>query len=158
LTGAVDPHETMQIQYWWWSLALALAILELLSGTFYLLVLALGCAAAGLAAAAGGPLWVQFLAAATVSLAGAAWIRRVRAGAPKPAPAGRNPDVVADVGERVRVDAWDSAGRARIQYRGTQWNVELAAGQAPKPGDYTIREVSGNRLILEYRETSTEGR
>lgn len=148
----------MQIQYWWWSLALALAIFELLSGTFYLLVFAAGCVAAGFAAAAGGPVWLQFLAAATVSLAGAAWIRRARAGAPKQAPAGRNPDVVADVGERVRVEAWGSNGRARVQYRGTQWDVELASGETAVPGDYTIREVSGNRLILSNREPSTEGR
>lgn len=148
----------MQIQYWWWSLAIALAIFELLSGTFYLLVFAAGCVAAGLAAAAGGPVWLQFLAAATVSLAGAAWIRRARAGAPRPAPAGRNADVVADIGERVRVESWNSNGRARIQYRGTQWDVELAAGEQAVPGDYTIREVSGNRLILANREPSTEGR
>lgn len=148
----------MQIQYWWWSLALALAIFELLSGTFYLLVFAAGCVAAGLAASLGAPVWTQFLAAAAVSLAGAAWIRRARAGAPEPAPAGRNPDVVADVGERVRVDAWGSDGRARIQYRGTQWDVELAAGETAVPGDHTIREVSGNRLIVAHRGPSMEKR
>jgi membrane protein implicated in regulation of membrane protease activity len=141
----------MQIQYWWWSFALALAIFELLSGTFYLLVFAAGCVAAGGVAALGAPVWTQFLAAAVVSLAGAAWIRHSRAGAPEPAPAGRNPDVVADVGERVRVDAWGSDGRARIQYRGTQWNVELADGETAVPGDYTIHEVSGNRLIVAHR-------
>ncbi len=138
----------MAIQYWWWVLALGIGILELLSGTFYLLMIALGCAAAGVVAAAGGAAWAQFVAAAVVALAGAAAVRRARAGAPAAAPAGRNPDVVADVGERVRVDAWGEDRRARVQYRGTQWNAELAPGEVAVPGDYLIREVSGNRLIL----------
>jgi membrane protein implicated in regulation of membrane protease activity len=138
----------MTIQYWWWLAALALGILELLTGTFYLLVFGLGCAGAGVVAALGGPLWSQFGAAALISLAGAAFVRRTHAGAPASGPAGRNRDVVADIGERVRVDAWGADGRARIQYRGTQWSAEIAPGEPAEPGEYTIREVAGNRLIL----------
>lgn len=138
----------MAIQYWWWIGALGLGILELLSGTFYLLVLAIGCVAAGAAAAVGAPPWMQFLVAAAVSVAGAAWVRRLRTGAPDPHPAGRNPDVVADLGERVWVEAWGDDRRARIRYRGTDWSAELAEGESGGPGAYVIREVSGNRLIL----------
>ncbi|MFN9775863.1 MAG: NfeD family protein [Burkholderiales bacterium] len=138
----------MAIQYWWWVLALGIGILELVTGTFYLLMIAVGCAAAGAVAAAGGPVWAQFVAAALVALAGAAWVRRARAGAPGRGPAGRNPDVIADVGERVRVEAWDADRRARVRYRGTEWSVELAPGEAAAPGEYLIREVAGNRLIL----------
>jgi membrane protein implicated in regulation of membrane protease activity len=141
----------MAIQYWWWVLALGIGILEMLSGTFYLLMIALGCAAGGAAAAFGAPPWAQFSAAAVVSLAGAAWVRRSRAGAPARGPTQRNPDVVADVGERVRVDAWGEGGRARIQYRGTQWDAELAPGEVAAPGEYLIREVAGNRLVLARR-------
>jgi membrane protein implicated in regulation of membrane protease activity len=138
----------MAIQYWWWVLALCLGALEMATSTFYLLVIALGAAAAGGVAALGGPLWLQFVAAAVVSLGGAAWVRRSRAGAPAATPAGRNPDVVADVGERVRVDAWDEDRRARVQYRGTQWTVELAPGEPAQAGEFRVREVAGNRLIL----------
>lgn len=138
----------MAIQYWWWVLALGIGILELLSGTFYLVMIALGCAAAGAVAAVDGPIWAQFVAAALVALAGAAWVRRLRAGAPACAPSGRNPDVVADVGQRVRVEAWDEDRRARIRYRGTEWTVELAPGEPAAPGEFLIREVAGNRLIL----------
>lgn len=138
----------MTIQYWWWLLALALGILELITGTFYLLVIACGCLAAGMAAASGGPIWVQCLTAAVVSLAGAAWVRRSRTGAASQLPAGRNTDVFADIGERVQVDAWDANGLARIQYRGTQWNARIAEGQTPEPGEFIIREVVGNQLVL----------
>jgi membrane protein implicated in regulation of membrane protease activity len=138
----------MAIQYWWWVVALVLGILEMLTSTFYLLVIGLGCAGAGVVAALGGPVCLQFGAAAVISLVGAALVRRTGAGAAAKGPAGRNPDVVADVGERVRVEAWDADGRARIQYRGTQWSVEIAPGEPAVPGEYTIREVAGNRLIL----------
>jgi membrane protein implicated in regulation of membrane protease activity len=138
----------MAIQYWWWVLALGIGILELLSGSFYLLMIALGCAAAGAVAAVGAPMWAQFVAAALVALAGAAWVRRLRADAPAAVPASRNPDVIADVGERVRVDGWDESRRARIRYRGTEWTAELAPGEPAAPGEYLIREVAGNRLIL----------
>lgn len=138
----------MAVQYGWWLLALGLAVLELLSGTFYLLVIALGCAAAGLAAALGAPVWLQPLVAAVVALAGTAWVRRSRAGAPTPEAAQRNPDVIADVGERVHVEAWGEDGRARVQYRGTQWTAERAPGEPAVPGAWRIREIAGNRLIL----------
>jgi hypothetical protein len=48
----------------------------------------------------------------------------------------------------VRVEAWDADRRARVRYRGTEWSVELAPGEAAAPGEYLIREVAGNRLIL----------
>lgn len=138
----------MAVQYWWWVLALGIGVLELVSGTFYLLMIALGLAAGGAAAALGAPVWAQLLAAAAVALAGTAWVRRARAGAPAAGPAQRNPDVIADVGERVRVEAWDDDGRARVRYRGTQWTAERAPGEPPLPGEWRIREVAGNRLIL----------
>ena len=36
----------------------------------------------------------------------------------------------------------------RDSYRGTEWSAELAPGESAVPGDYLIREVAGNRLIL----------
>ena len=90
---------------WWWVLALGLGILELISGTFYLLVLAAGSAAGGIAALAGAPAWAQLAAASAISLAGVAVVRRMRTGAAGPLRSGRNPDVLADVGERVHVAA-----------------------------------------------------
>lgn len=136
---------------WWWILALGLGVLELISGTFYLLVLAAGSAAGGVIAVAGGPAWAQLSAAALVSVAGVAVVRRMRTGASKGGRTGRNTDLFADVGEHVHVDAWGDDGRARIRYRGTDWTAELAPGEPAAAGEYTIREVAGNRLILVRR-------
>ena len=50
----------------WWLLAGGAVAVELMTGTFYLLLIALGLAAAALAAHAGTPLTVQMLVAAVV--------------------------------------------------------------------------------------------
>jgi len=133
----------------WWVAALLLGIAEMLTGTLYLLVLALGCAAAGGAALLGAPLWGQCLVAAAVSVLGLAWARRARAGRPTGGPVARNPSVHADVGEAVQVDQWDPHGRARVNYRGTQWDAQWdpSAG-SPLAGPCTVRALDGNRLIL----------
>ena len=51
----------------WWIAAGMLVAIELLTGTFYLLMLALGCVAAALAAHAGGGTVLQIAVAALVS-------------------------------------------------------------------------------------------
>ncbi len=50
----------------WWLIAGALVVAELLSGTFYLLMLSLGAAAAALTAYAGGSLTWQIVTASVV--------------------------------------------------------------------------------------------
>ncbi len=161
-----DPSGTMESQYIWWVVALVLGIAEMLTGTLYMLVLALGCVAGGAAAAAGGPIWSQCLAAGVVSLLGTAWARRMRTGRPSGQPVGRNRDVHADVGERVQVDQWDAQGRARVQYRGTQWDaqwdpVDRALYDAtpetdrPAASEFVIRALDGNSLILARRLPDT---
>ena len=55
----------------WWVLAGVLVALELLTGTFYLLMLSLGAVAAALAALAGYGLNTQLVAAAIVGGLGA---------------------------------------------------------------------------------------
>ncbi|HMN81881.1 MAG TPA: NfeD family protein [Burkholderiaceae bacterium] len=143
----------MQLHYWWWLAALALGIVEMLTGTFYLLVLAVGCAAAGAAGQAGLGLTAQLIIAAAVTLIG--WVvlyrwRPLRRHSPVDTHA--DPDVLLDVGERVQVAAWVATGRADVVYRGARWDAELAAehrgGRPPAAGIYRIRGIIGNRLQL----------
>jgi membrane protein implicated in regulation of membrane protease activity len=90
----------------------------------------------------------------------------MRTGRPSGQPVGRNPDVHADVGERVQVDQWDAQGRARVQYRGTQWDaqwdpVDRALYDAtpetdrPAASEFVIRALDGNSLILARRLPDT---
>lgn len=56
----------MSAWIWWMVLAFGLLILELLTGTFYLLVIAVALAAAGLAGLAGAPFTMHLVVAAAI--------------------------------------------------------------------------------------------
>jgi membrane protein implicated in regulation of membrane protease activity len=132
----------------WWLAAGVLVAVELATGTFYLLMLAAGCAAAAVAAHAGAGSTAQVVIAA---LAGggatAVWHLR-RASSPRSAPAASNRDVVLDIGEPVRVAQWQDDGTARVQYRGAAWSVRYAGVGTPAPGDHVIVAMNGSQLSV----------
>ena len=132
----------------WWLAAGGLVVVELATGTFYLLMLAFGAAAGALAAHAGAAPAPQVLAAAAVGGAATAlwhWKRGRRSTA---APAAANRDVNLDIGERVYVAAWAADGSARVQHRGAQWTARYGGADLPAAGEHFIVAVEGNRLIL----------
>lgn len=133
----------------WWLLSGALVALELLTGTFYLLMLAVGTIAGALLAHAGATLTAQIVVAALVALAAVAgwtWVRRRRPGDPSPR---ANRSVNLDVGEIVQVQEWSADGTAQVKYRGAQWAAMLAPGATPETGAHRVTELVGNRLIVE---------
>jgi membrane protein implicated in regulation of membrane protease activity len=134
---------------WWFVLALALAGGELLTSTFYLLVLGGAAAAGGLVALAGGPPAVQLLVAAALGAAGSLWLRRVRAR--NAAAAGVDRIQHPDLGQVVRVDGWTPSRTGRAQYRGAVWDVDLAPGEPAEPGEFVIRAIESNRLVVARR-------
>jgi membrane protein implicated in regulation of membrane protease activity len=133
----------------WWIATGVMVAAQLATGTFYLLMLALGAAAAALAAHFGLPFGGQLLSAAIVGGgAVAAWhIKRGRQ--PAAMPANANRDVNLDIGETVRVTDWDADGNAEVSYRGANWAARFAGSGTPQPGSHVIRAVDGNRLLLE---------
>jgi membrane protein implicated in regulation of membrane protease activity len=54
-----------------------------------------------------------------------------------------------DIGETVTVDAWDAQGHTQVKHRGAQWAAICAQGTTPELGLHRIREMQGNRLVLE---------
>ncbi|CAD5366400.1 Putative activity regulator of membrane protease YbbK [Rubrivivax sp. A210] len=132
----------------WWLAAGALVAAELATGTFYLLMLALGCAAAALAAHVGAGATAQVVAAALLGGgATVAWhLRRQRV--QQAAPAESNADVNLDIGQRVQVEAWSADGTARVHYRGAAWSARLARPGAAQPGRHTIVAIHGSELQL----------
>lgn len=132
----------------WWVLAGAAVAIELLTGTFYLLMLSLGLAAAALAAHAGASATLQVVVAAVVGGGFVVVFRAYKRGAPSGPPASANHDVNLDIGETVQVDVWRQDGTSAVKYRGASWNVSLLAGATPSPGPHTIVEVIGSRLIV----------
>jgi len=132
----------------WFGTAGLIVILELVSGTFYLLMIAIGVAAGGLAAWLGFGFSLQLLVAAVVGVLGVAALHRSRFGyRARTIDAARDPSVNLDIGQTIQVPAWQD-GAARVMYRGALWDVELAPGGTPSPGQFTIREVRGSRLIV----------
>lgn len=133
----------------WWLAAGALVAAELLSGTFYLLMLTIGAVAGALAAHLGVLVNGQFAMAA---LAGGGavvvWHLR-RSGRPPAAAATANPDVLLDVGSIVHVERWNPDGTARVNYRGAAWDVHHVGSAPAAAGDHVIRSIEGNRLQLE---------
>jgi membrane protein implicated in regulation of membrane protease activity len=133
----------------WWLLAGTAVAVELITGTFYLLMLAIGLAAAALAAHLGMPQPAQLITAAIVG-GGAVFGWHLKRGKrPDEAPAGSNRDVNMDIGETVHVDTWNPDGTASIKYRGANWTVVAATGAPEGTGAHRVREVVGNRLVVE---------
>ena len=104
--------------FWWLAAGLTVAA-ELATGTFYLLMMALGLAAAALAAHLGLPMVGQIVSASLVGGgATAVWHWR-RFKQPTTAPACENRDVNLDIGERVHVAEWAADRTTRVPYRGS---------------------------------------
>jgi len=133
----------------WWIVCGLLVAVELGTGTFYLLMLALGCAAGALAAHLGLSGNAQVVTAALLGGAAVtAWhFKRERSGSAKPAQA--NPDVNLDIGQTVQVEHWQADGSTQVRYRGAEWQARFQGSDTPAPGPHVIRAIEGSRLLLE---------
>ena len=132
----------------WFVIGFGLVIAELLTGTFYLLVIAIAFGAAGSAALLGGSVVLQLATAAAFSLGGTLWLRQSRFGRRLRDRAISDHVQNMDVGQTLRVDQWAPNRTARANYRGATWDVELAPGEEAASGEFVIREISANRLIV----------
>ena len=130
----------------WWLTVGALVAAELATGTFYLLMLALGAVAGAIAASAGFDSQSQITTASAVGGGAVVLWYFARKFLPKSRPAASNRDVNLDIGQRVQVSAWDDAGAARVSYRGASWAVRYAGSGAPAPGEHIIVALDGNEL------------
>ncbi len=133
----------------WWLVAGLLVAAELVTGTFYLLMLALGAAAGALAAHAGFSSNTQMVCAAVLGGGAVAmWVLR-NAMKPVAAQATANADVNLDIGSPVQVPQWLTDGTARIHYRGADWDARFVGTDPPSAGQHVIRAIEGNRLLLD---------
>lgn len=134
---------------WWFVLAFVLLVAELLTGTFYLLMISIALAGAGVASLAGASLVVSLVIAAILGFGGALLLRRLRFGKLQNAEA--EPLQNMDVGQTLHVQRWTGTRTARASYRGAQWDVELAPGEDPQPGEFVIQAIHANRLVVARR-------
>jgi membrane protein implicated in regulation of membrane protease activity len=127
----------------WAVTGLALVIVELLTGTFYLLVLGIAAFGAALAAWLGYDFSVQCTVAAIVSAIGcyAVHLYRVKNRAQQMAPI--------DAGMPANFESWLDAGAriARVRYRGASWEARVEGGEAVEPGaTLYVLAADGNTL------------
>jgi membrane protein implicated in regulation of membrane protease activity len=130
----------------WWIGSAVLVGAEMVTGTFYLLAIAIAFASGGVVA------WMDFSPAAQLTVAAVMsaiavivlrrWKAR-RTGVRLPANL--------DVGHPVQVTAWQDDGTARVSYRGAQWDAELQNADTPRNPTLYIAEVRGSVLILSDR-------
>lgn len=135
----------MNAATFWWIACGALVAVELATGTFYLLMLGIGAAAAALAAHLGLSSTAQIVAAALIGGAAViAWhLRR-----PQATPAASNPDANLDIGQAVQVPQWNSDGSAIVRYRGSDWQARYIGNDTPSAGRHVIRAIDGSCLLL----------
>ena len=134
----------------WWLLAGVAVAAELVTGTFYLLMLATGLAAGAIAAYLGFGTVTQLLVAAAFGGGAVFGWHFYRSKSPAPLPASANPDVLIDIGEPVNVERWNADGTATVKFRGANWTaVASDPSDLVVTGNFRIRELLGNRLVVE---------
>ena len=142
---------------WWWLLGGALVAMELVTGTFLLLMLAAGASAGAVCAHLGLDMPFQMAAAATVGiLAVVVWLR-LQKRSTNPAnkqQLGTQSDgqISLDLGQTVSVTEWNANGVSQVQYRGAAWTARFQARDDqdhPAPGLHRICDIQTNTLIVE---------
>jgi membrane protein implicated in regulation of membrane protease activity len=120
-----------------------LVIAELLTGTFYLLVIGIGAFAAAGVAWIGANGIVQAGVAGIVAVIGAWLVHMWHDAQPKDTPHTSN---FLDRGQPVVLESWanEEAQVARVKYRGTTWDARVVALAEPV--------VPGSTLYIEGRE------
>lgn len=132
----------------WWLLAGTAIGVELVTGTFYLLMLAVGLSAAALTAHAGASLTAQIVVAALVGAGTVLVWRRYKQSKPTEVKHNANRNVNLDIGETVQVETWNPDGTSMVRYRGANWAVSSVSGGPLATGPHQIVEVIGSRLVV----------
>ena len=134
--------------YWiWWIIAGALIVAELVTGTFFLLALGVAFGIGGLAALLGATFEFQLVVASVVGILGVFLAHRWRRRS-----AARPQEPVFDIGQTVRVQAWNPDGTARVAYRGTLWQAETPSADTPRGDTMVIVGVRGSTLVIADRK------
>jgi len=132
---------------YWFLLALGLVMLELVTGTFYMLVLALALGIGGLAALLGWSEPTQYTLSALAGVIGTLVLQYTRRGKARPA---STQDL--DIGQPVQGVTWNQDGTGRALYRGTEWNAEPESADLSREGPLYIKALRGSTLILTNRK------
>lgn len=138
----------MALYIYWFLLALILVGLEMATGTFYLLIVAIAMAIGGTAALLGLTISAQLALAALAGIGGIILLRRW-----KDRQISGGPIQSLDIGQPVEILTWRNDGTARVFYRGTEWNGELDTQDSGHDGVFYIKDIKGSVLVLTKQKT-----
>ena len=128
----------------WFVSAVIALIAEFVTGTFYLLVVALALAGGGLAALSGLGAVAELTAASLTGVIGLWLVTRWKKRHANPRQARREPDF----GQPVRIVSITGNGLARVHYRGTEWDAELLDPALASGQTGYIAGSDGSRLKI----------
>ena len=132
----------------WAILGLTLVVVELLTGTFYLLVLGLASFGAAGAAWAGSEFPMQAIVAGAIAAIGCYGVHVYRAKNTTQQMAS------VDFGNPAKFESWIDQGSrlARVSYRGAPWEARIDGGDSPEPGAIVyVQGTDGNTLKVSTR-------
>lgn len=127
----------------WLAAGFVLVIAELVTGTFFLLVLGIAAFIGSATAWSGLGLWLQVLIAAAGAIGGMVWVHQQRKANPQESMKSL------DVGQAVTLDDWVSQeqGAARVKYRDALWDAQVEGERAFGAGQVLfIHAVDGSTL------------
>lgn len=135
----------MQPALAWLLIGLMLVVIELMTGTFYLLILGVAAGIGSLIAYLDQPFWMQALTAASAAIVGGVLVKRYHRAANDSSPK----DGANDIGQTVIIESWVSETQrlARVRYRGTVWDAEVLGNDriGPDARLYVVA-MEGSRL------------
>ncbi|MCD6026507.1 MAG: NfeD family protein [Solimicrobium sp.] len=138
----------------WLIVAGIMVVLEMFTGTFYLLMIAVGLLAASLVAFLGLTSEYQIITAALVGAIATISLRRSRFGITHKVKAARDPNVNLDIGQSIQINEWHSNSTgvfsARAMHRGALWDVKYVGKEEPGAGTFKIVEIQGSQLVVEH--------
>jgi len=129
--------------YLMWAITgIALIIVEMLTGSFYLLVLGIAALAAAGAAWLGFSFWIQAVVIAAVAVTGVLLVKKFRG---RSVPASQRS---LDIGQSVMLESWisEADGVARVNYRNAQWEARVTGERVAGGKIFYIHGVDGNTL------------
>jgi len=132
----------------WTILGFALVIAELLTGTFYLLMLGVAAFGGGAAAWLGHPFPLQATVAGIIAALGCYGVHVYRARNA----ARQMPSI--DAGQPAHFESWidQPSGLAQVRYRGASWDARVEGAEALEPGALLyVLTADGNTLKVTAR-------
>lgn len=114
----------------WLLVGLGLIVVELMTGTFYLLIIGIAALVGAIVAYAGGSFMLQVIIAGGAAVAGTVYLQTR-----KKRPSETKDDSL-DIGQSVTLDSWVSEPQrlARVKYRDALWDAMVTGTDSVSPG------------------------